>query len=71
MFIQLFKKNPRDRTTLAQLRLQHWLAAFDLPPIITEEQNASVDIEVTQEDVSQSLTEIVPMDTLVCREHDT
>ena len=61
----MFKKNPRERGSIPQIRLQPWLHDFDLGLLPSEEENTSLDVEVTAEEVKQSLTEIMSMEALV------
>ena len=61
----ILKKNPRERATIAQIRVQPWLDDFDLGLLPLKEENTSLSVEVTAEEVKHSLTEIVSLQDLV------
>jgi hypothetical protein len=63
--MDMFKKNPRERPSITALRVHPWINAFDLGALPTEDENTLVDINVTDEEVKASMTEIVPAE-LVC-----
>ena len=62
---QLFVKSPSKRINMQSIRAHPWLTDFAFPPLPSEEENTTIDINVTDEEVKQSLTEILPTEALV------
>ncbi|OQV13217.1 Calcium/calmodulin-dependent protein kinase kinase [Hypsibius exemplaris] len=66
LIIRLLEKDPEQRITLAEMRKHNWVTQGGTCPLMpSEEDNCKVQIEITEEDVKNSVRSIPHLDTLI------
>jgi len=61
---QMLIKDPLDRITLPQIKDHPWVTGYGVYPMLDEEENCTL-IEVTEDDVENSVRSIHNLDTLI------
>lgn len=61
---KMLKKKPEDRITLQQIKEHDWVTCYAVYPMLQEEENCQL-IEVTENDIQNSVRSIPKLDTLI------
>ena len=57
-------KNPLERITLAEIKEHSWVTGYGVYPMMEEEENCTL-IEVTEDEVENSIQHINNLDSLI------
>ena len=61
---KMLVKDPRDRIKLEDIKVHTWVTGYGIYPMLKQESNCCL-IEVTEDDVENSVKSIPKLDTLI------
>lgn len=61
---KMLVKDPRDRIKLQDIKIHSWVTGYGIYPMMKQESNCCL-IEVTEDDVENSVKSIPKLDTLI------
>lgn len=65
LIVKMLAKAPEDRIPLQEIKKHEWVTKLNFYPMPSEEENCRADLEITEQEVENSVREVPKLSTLI------